>query len=172
MDESGDTHVIPKFRAGSDFDDGDVVNFSPLRSFTTFDLTEGTVFPKSYFVTLTLAEADEGGGLEEFLKKLLEKVREKVIAALTAALGNAIGASGGQVGAVIGLAVGYVVGKVFEVISAAWDDDIFDPVTVSVNIPSLNHRWPSGAADSPEAIATFRGHDGHYEVTYDWRVFA
>jgi hypothetical protein len=171
VDESGDTHVIPKFRVGSDFDDGDVVNFSPPRSFTTFDLTEGTVFPKSYFVTLALAEVDEGG-LAEFLNKLLEKVREKVIAALTAALGSAIGASGGPVGAIIGAAVGFVVGKVFEFIKTVWDDDIFNPVTVSVNIPSLNHRWPGNATDSPEAIATFVGHDGKYEVTYDWRIFA
>ena len=171
VDETGDTHLIPKFRVGSNFDDGEQVAFSPLRSFTTFDLTEGTAYPKAYFVTLVLAEADMGG-LTEFLNNLVQKVREKVIAALTAALGGAIGSSGGPVGAIIGAAVGYIVGKVFDWLKTVWEDDIFKPVNTRVDIASVNHRWPNGRADSPEAIATFEGHGGKYEVTYDWRMFA
>ena len=171
VDETGDTHTIAKFRAGSNFDDGEQVVFSPPRSFTVFDLTEGTAYPKSYFVTLVLAEADMGG-LSEFLNNLVQKVKEKVIAALTAALGGAIGSSGGPVGAIIGAAVGFVVGKVFDLLKSAWEDDIFKPVTASVNITSLNAQWPGGKTDSLEAIAIFEGHGGKYEVTYDWRMFA
>lgn len=73
IDETGDTHNIPKFRVGSNFDDGEQVTFSPPRRFTTFDLTEGTVFPKSYFVTMVLAEVDQGG-LTEFQQSLLAKI--------------------------------------------------------------------------------------------------
>ncbi len=171
VDESGDTKKVPEFAVGS-FNDGDVKTFSPPRRFTMFSLSEGTAFPKSYFVTLVLAEKDLSGGLADFLNRLLEKVRERVIAALSAALGAAIGASGGPVGALIGAAVGFVVGKVFDLLKSLFADDIFPPRTISVAIPSLTHRFTGGKTDSPEAIARFVGHDGTYDVTYDWRVFA
>lgn len=171
VDETGDTHVIPKFRVGSNFDDGEQVVFSPPRSFTVFDLREGTAFPKSYFVTLVLAEVDMGG-LSDFLNKLVQKVKAKVIAVLTASLGGALGTSGGPVGTLIGTAVGFVVGKIFDLLINTWSDDIFKPVTASVNIASLNAQWPGGKTDSPEEIATFVGHGGKYQVTYDWRMFA
>ena len=171
VDETGDTHVITKFRVGSDFNDGKEVVYSPPQQFTLFNLTEGAQYPKSYFVTLVLAEADMGG-LSEFLNKLLEKVREKVTAALIAAFGGMIGASGGPVGFIIGVAVGYVVGEVFKLFKSVWADEIFQPVTVGVNITSLNAQWPGSRTDSPEGVATFVGHDGIYEVTYDWRMFS
>lgn len=170
VDETGDTKNIPHFRVGSNFDDGEQVVFSPPRQFTRFALTEGTNFPKSYFVTMVLAEIDQGG-LSEFQLRLLSKVKAKVIASLTAA-GVAIGASGGPAGAIIGAAVGFIVGKVFDLIQRIWEDDIFQPVTVRVDIPSLNAKFLGGKTDSPEAIATFSAHDGKYQVTYDWRVFA
>lgn len=171
VDETGDTHIINKFRVGSNFDDGEQVVFSPPRQFTRFDLREGNAFPKSYFVTMVLSEADQGG-LSDFLNKLLTKVKEKVTAALIAAFGTAFGVSGGPAGAVIGIAVGFVVGKVFDLIKRIWEDDIFPPITAQISIPSLNARFQGGRTDSPEAIATFSGHDGKYQVTYDWRVFA
>jgi len=170
VDETGDTHTITKFRVGSNFDDGEQVVFAPPRSFTTFDLTEGTAYPKAYFVTLVLAEADMGG-LSEFLNNLLLKVKERVTAYLTG-MGVVLGSSGGPVGVIIGLAVGFIVGKVFDLFKSIWQDDIFEPVTAIVEITSLNAQWPGGRTDSPEAIATFEGHGGKYQVTYDWRMFA
>lgn len=172
VDETGDTHAIAKFRAGSNFDDGEQVNFSPPRSFTTFDLTEGTAFPKSYFATLVLSESDPGGGLPTFVNQLVQKVKDKVKAAVLAAAGGIIGTSGGPIGVAIGIAIGAVLDKVFALLARIWADDIFPPVTASVNIASLTARWPGGKTDSPESIATFKGHGGHYEVTYDWRMFA
>ncbi len=172
VDETGDTNNILKFRVGSDFDSGEQVVFSPPKRFTLFNLKEGTAFPKSYFVTMVLAEADFGGGLSEFLNKLLAKVKEKVIATLTAAIRGAIGASGGPIGAIIGAAVGFIVGKIFDFRKNIWEDDIFQPVTARIDIPSLNARFTDGKTDSPDAIATFTGHNGKYQVTYDWRVFA
>ena len=55
---------------------------------TSFSLREETEFPKSYFVTLVLAEKDDGG-LADLVNTVLEKVRERVIAALTTAIGGA-----------------------------------------------------------------------------------
>jgi hypothetical protein len=170
VDESGDTRKISAFRVGS-FDDGEQRVFSPPRRLTFFNLTEGTAFPKSYFVSMVLAEIDMGG-LPDFLNQLLNKVKDRVITALTAAIGTAIGASGGLVGMVIGLAVGWAVGKVWEFFHSVWNDDVFEPVTVRLTMPSLTARWTGGRTDSPERTVTFSGHDGKYELTYDWRLFA
>jgi hypothetical protein len=167
-DETGDTHTIAKFRVGSDFDDGEQVTFTPPRIFTTFDLTEGTAFPKSYFVTLVLSEADPGGGLSTFINRMIKTVRDRVIKALAGLAGT----SGGPIGAIIGAAVGFVVGKVFDLIGRIWSDDVFPPQIVRVNITSLNAQFPGGKADSPERIVTFKGHGGEYRVTYDWRMVA
>ena len=169
VDESGDTKKVAQFKV-SDFDDGDVKNYSPPKQFTWFSLLEGTEWPKSYFVTLVLAEVDMGG-LADFLNKLLDKVKAEVISALAAAIGGAIGASGGPIGAAIGAVVGWVVGQVFEWLKSWWSDDIFKPFTVSVSIPSLNARW-AGKTDSPEYWVKWWGHDGTYQLWYDWRLFA
>jgi hypothetical protein len=169
VDETGDTHAVPKFRVGSSFDDGESVTFSPPRVFTTFDIREGTTYPKSYFVTLVLAEVDQGN-LSEFVLKLVAKVKEKVIAYLAAAVGGALGSIGGPLGTVIGLAIGFVVGKVFELLISVWNDDVFTPITVKVDIASPNARWPGNKKDSPETITTFTGHDGKYTVTTDWQL--
>lgn len=171
VDESGDAERVTPFRVGSSFDDGESKAFAPPKRFTTFDLTEGTLFPKSYFVTLVLAEVDMGG-LPEFINRLLNWVKERVIAVLTAAIGAAIGASGGPIGALIGTAVGFVVGLVFDLFKSIWEDDIFKPATVWVRIPSLTARWPGGQTDGPQHTVTFSGHGGKYELIYDWRMFA
>jgi len=169
VDETGDVHAIAKFRVGSNFDSGEHVDFTPPRSFTTFDLREGTAFPKSYFVTLVLAEVD-AGGLSSFINKLVQKVKEKVRASILAAAGGVLGTSGGPIGIAIGIAVGTVLDKVFDFLGRLWGDDIFPPVTASVSVASLTARWPGGQTDSPEGVATFKGHGGHYRVAYDWRM--
>jgi hypothetical protein len=171
VDETGDVHKIARFRVGSNFDSGEHVDFSPPRVFTTFDLREGTDFPKSYFVTLVLAEID-GGGMSEFLDKLVQKVKEKVRAALIKVLGGVFGASGGPVGIAIGIVAGEVINRVFDFIGGLWGDDVFTPKTVSVSIASLTARWPDGKTESPHGVATFKGHGGHYRVAYDWRMRA
>ena len=61
VDESGDTEKVSEQKIGG-FDDGDVKTFAPPRRLTTFDLREGTAFPKAYFATLVLAEEDLSGG--------------------------------------------------------------------------------------------------------------
>ena len=71
VDESGDTDKVPPFKVG-DFDDGDIKRYAPPRVFTTFDLREGTDWPKSYFVTLVLTEKDQGG-LADYLNRLIER---------------------------------------------------------------------------------------------------
>lgn len=171
VDETGDTEKVSVFKVGSFGKDGTIKDFTPPRSFAVFDLTEGPSFPKSYFVTMVLAEVDMGG-LSDFVNQLLNKIKEKVISALASAIGAAIGAPAGGVGAIIGAAVGFVVGEVFRIFKSVWEDDIFAPVTTQVTIPTLSHRFAGGATDSAEDVATFSGHGGKYQISFDWRVFA
>lgn len=171
VDETGDTKKVNQFTVRDDFDDGEQKVYSPPKQFTWFSLMEGTEWPKSYFVTLVLAEKDMGG-LADYLNKLVDAVKKEVISSLTTAIGAGIGASGGIVGAVIGAAVGWIVGKAIEWLKEWWSDDIFPPRTLSVSIPSLTHRWAGGVTDSPQGVARFIGHGGTYDVTYDWRLFS
>ncbi len=168
IDETGDVKPIAPFHVG-DFDDGDVKNFNPPRRFTFFNINEGSGFPKAYHVIFVLAEKDMGG-LPSFVNSLEDKVREEVKDRLVE-LGVAIGASGGPVNAIIGAAVGWVVGKVFDFLGRLWGDDIFTPQQVKLTLPSANHRFAGGRADSADRKVTFKGHGGTYSLTYDWRLF-
>lgn len=171
VDETGETKRIPVFTVGNSFDDGEQKVYSPPKRFTWFDLREGTAFPKAYFVTFILAEADMGG-LSGFTLQLYNWVKDRVRETLRAALGTLLGISGGLVGALIAQAVGYVVGLVFDLFKSIWEDDIFRPFTVQFHLPSLDFRWTGGRTDSPEWTLDFRGHGGRYWVTYDLRMFA
>lgn len=171
VDETGDTEAIAPFKVGSFGSDGNEKTFSPPRVFATFDMREGSQFPKSYFTTLVLAEVDMGG-LPDFVNKLLDKVKEKVTSALASAIGAGIGSAGGLPGALIGALVGMVVAEAFKLLRNVWNDDIFAPVTLEASIPSFNHRFSSGGTESTKLVADFAGHGGRYIVRYDWRVFA
>jgi hypothetical protein len=167
IDETGDTETVALFKVG-DFDDGDTKDYSPPKVFTSFDVREGTVWPKSYYVNFVLSEVDLGGDTADFLNNLTEMVRDDVTKWLTA-FGVGLGSSGGVVGAIIGAAAGYAVGKTIEWLKSVWGDDIFSPVTVSVELPSQNSRW-DGSYVSPQYVASFSGHDGRYQIVYDWRL--
>ena len=56
----GDVKKVPSFKVG-DFDQGNTKRYTPPRRLTLFNVREGASFPKRYFVTLALAEEDQGG---------------------------------------------------------------------------------------------------------------
>ncbi|MGW3818688.1 hypothetical protein [Streptomyces sp. NPDC005046] len=169
IDESGDTKKVAAFRVRS-FHTGDVQTYAPPRQFTFFSLTEGTVqFPKSYYVTLALAEVD-WGGFDDFLNDLLAKVKTEVVAAIAAAVGGVIGSPGGPIGIAVGIAVGWAVTQIFEYLKSAWGDELFRPVTVSAVIPSLTSRW-TGESNSPEHTVEYSGHGGRYKLVYHWHMY-
>jgi hypothetical protein len=165
----GGAGKVKAFNAGS-FDTGERKTYSPPKRFTWFDLQEGAKFPKSYFVTLVLAEKNMGG-LPEFLSRLLEKVKVRVQHELRKA-GIEADESGGLVSAFIALAASWVLDHVWDVIGRAWNEDIFTPQTIQIQISSPGTRWAGGKTDSPERALTFKGRQGQYEITYDWRLFA
>jgi hypothetical protein len=163
VDETGDTHTVKKFGVG-DFDDGDVKRYSPPRQVTWFNVLEGASYPKSYYVTVVLAEEDMGG-TAEFLNKLADKLESEIRQALVKA-----GAElGGAIGAVIGLVLGWVVGKIFDWFAEVWGDEIFKPRTVRVTLSSPTTTF-GGKLVSPAATLKFKGHGGEYAMDYDWVI--
>ena len=173
IDETGEVAKIAESRVGNNFDDGDVRFYSPPMRFVSFNLNEGgDHWPKSYFVTLGLAEKDMGDGLDAFLGTLVTKIKERLVEVLGAAIGGVIGSLGGPLTAVVGAAVGWIIGKVYDWLKSWWNDDIFPPRSVSVTIGSLTHRWPGGTTDSPEGVVRFAAHGGTYDLTYDWAVYS
>ena len=171
VDESGDAEKVDAFLVRDDFEDGVEQVYSPPKQFASFALTEGTDFPKSYFITLVLFEEDNGG-IPELLEKLLVWIKEKVTSAITSAIvGGVIGASGGPIGAAIGAGVGVAVGLITDFIREIWKDDQFMPATLRIDIPSYAHRFANEATESPKGQITYKGHGGEYEVIFDWHLF-
>jgi hypothetical protein len=173
-DESGDTRKIPPFNVGSNFNEGETKVFSPPKRLTFFNLREGGGFPKEgkgYGVSVGLAERDLGG-LGDFLHKLWKKVDDRVLDYIAAAVGTAVGAVAiPGIGAIVGAATGWVVANVVRRLIGLFKDDMFTPFTATINIPSLNARWPGGMTNGPNKVITFKGHGGRYTVEYDWRLF-
>lgn len=170
IDESGDVHNVPPFREGNAFEDDVKVSYSPPKRLTWFNLTEGTIWPKGYFVTLVLAEVDNGG-VHAFILELAMWAKDKITAAIAAMIGGLVGASGGPITAIIGAAVGWVIGTIIDILIDIWNDDVFRPLTLSTVIPSFNTRW-GGSDNSPNWVVGFGGHGGEYQVRFDWRLFA
>ncbi len=176
IDETGDVKQVAKFDVRNDFDDGEQKVYSPPRELVWFDLSEGTVWPKSYFVSLVLAEKDMGG-LVGFLSDLTTALRKEVVKAIKdyaddlapilGPVGPIIAPIVGPLSQYIGTAVGWVLDQVGQLLKAWLGDDIFVPQTVSASISSANATF-GGKLDSNEGIVTFRGHGGTYTVTFDW----
>lgn len=167
IDESGDVEKISTFKVRSFHTDG-VQTYTPPRRLVRFSLTEGPVkFPKSYFVTLVLAELDQGG-FSDFVSRLYEKVRDAVAAALASAI---VGPLPAPIAILIRDFVVTVIKRVFDMLKTIWQDDIFQPFTVETTIRSLTSRW-AGRTDSTERVVTFTGHGGRYQLVYDWRMFS
>ena len=176
VDEDGDTKQVGEQFIGEGFDDGDAKSYSNWR-YTWFNLREGEHWPKTYSVSLILAEKDHGG-LESFLNKVWQLIRDKVKQAIEKAVTGALTSYLGPViAAAIGKAVAWIVDVLIGWIINLFGDDIFPVFSARVTTPSMSARWnyPSGSWGNPSSgvrTAHFYGHGGHYYVQYYWRFFA
>jgi len=168
IDESGDTRKISAFHV-RDFHDGDEKMYDPPKKFTGFNLREGKEFPKSYFVTIVLAEKD-WGGLADYLDDLLKWVKKTAVPLLTAAIGAEVLSAFGPLGSLIGATIGAIIGAIFDALSDIWHDDIFIPCTVSISVPGLNKRFAGGKTHSDGGLIRWRQHGGEYTLSYDWQM--
>ena len=185
IDATGDTRQLSRFRVSSDFDSGEKVTYSPPKIFATFPFsadnritlngkTKTVGWPRNYYVTFLPAEIDNGG-FPTFAAELYKKAKEMV----TKYVAQAVGAYfGGAVGAAIGLAVGKIVGwvmdKLFDLLVRWWEDDIFIPLTSTVEGARRERRLQGqgrrAAITSPRML-WWKQHGGHYEVHYDWHLY-
>jgi hypothetical protein len=178
VDEDGDTKKISEKYVGGGFDDGDTKYYWPHWKYHWFGLHEGTGWPKSYFMTLLLAEKD-WGGFSNILNKVWQKVKAKVeelINKLGAWIATSLPAYLKWLGYVISWAVNWIINKLVGWIIKAFKDDVFPPRTLSAKLWSYGSRWrhPDGSwrTYSPRRSAHFYGHKGHYYVEYYWKLFS
>lgn len=167
IDETGDMHSLDSILIGNSMEDGDVKNFSPPKKLASFDLREGSSWPKTYYVTMVLAEIDNGGlpsYMEDLFKYTRDQVRKLVDQFGTAALGPELG----KIVTAIAVAVFQAFIDFFRTI---WEDDIFPPTTAYVNISSLNHIFGTGGRTSFEKNRWVKAHGGKYTIYFDWQVY-
>jgi hypothetical protein len=153
IDESAKTGKIGPFKVGH-FDDRTVKNFAPGRHLVTYP-GGGATFPKHYFTTLLLFEAD-AGDLPETMEKILRKFADDVAAKVVGAARTVLG---GAAGALIGWLVGWLAGKLMNLLIAWWEDDPFNPVTLEIIVPSADAVMPRNSTE------VHFGGPGDYRVT-------
>lgn len=152
---------IAPFEVG-DFDDGTRKELRNKKVFT-FNVGESHTYPKSYFVTFVMVEADNGDfgdTMDAIIKKLSEESAEK----LAALIGASVGTAGGPLGSLIGLLVGWIVGKVVGLLISAWEDDPFNARTIEVIVPAFDAKLTK-----PESVVRFTG-PGEYAMRYRWSL--
>ncbi|MET7703633.1 hypothetical protein [Streptomyces sp. NPDC005485] len=142
--------------------EGDGWVYEPLRRFHWFGLDEVAEYPRTYFVTLVLADI-EWPGLAEYVHQLLDLVRRRVLGGLSAAVGEPVGTASVRVGMTVGAAVGWVLDRLKEL----YGDEVFRPVTVGTVLPAP----PAHHGAGPCSPVVDQGCGGHCRQTYDWRVF-
>lgn len=173
IDAEMNTIPIPEQFVGDFSNSGVAKNYLPPQQFFSpkINLRAGNSWPKEYIVTMIMAEKD-GSGFSRFLADLWSSLKTEIITAVATAVGAASGAALGSiipgVGSIIGAAVGAVIGAFVGWLTKTFEDDVFDPVSMAIVIPSLGHLW-DGRAESSAQYATFTGHGGEYRLTYDWR---
>ncbi|MCP3939633.1 MAG: hypothetical protein GY708_30180 [Actinomycetia bacterium] len=173
IDENGDTKKIGEQRVGSGFKDGRSRRY--VRKFTWFNMREnGNNWPKSYSVSLLLAEKDNGGfskWLDGVWKKVRDKVKEAVAKAVAKLAESYIGPA---LARIVGQAAAWIVDVFAGWLIKALKDDVFPPFTARVTTPSMSARWNYangrwGNPSSGRRLAYFNGHGGRYSVEYEWR---
>jgi hypothetical protein len=172
MYPDGDVSKVAPFKVG-DFDTGEEKTYNaPAREFKTFAISANDdLWPKVFVAQLVLAEADNGG-INGFINALVDGVQSKVASILAAmAAAAAAGALGGMVGgvagAIVGAAVGAAVAGIVAWLKIVWSDDIFDPRTSTVILPTPDARFGDDLESSTQTV-DFNGHGGRYRLKYKW----
>jgi hypothetical protein len=174
------TTKINEFRVGNSFDDGEVKQYSPPRVLQTFSL-DGASYPADFLVMMALAEKDSGG-MSSFIDELWKAIKDEVQLILTAvgaaaglAIGSGIGgtvgtAIGGPLGAIIGVAAGAILGALIGWLISALKDDIFEPQSAALRLPTQDSTFAGGSLVSPIMSLNFEDHGGYYRAYYSWEI--
>lgn len=175
IDDMGEVINVPEFYVSKSFSTGETKAFNPPRPFASFTAKKNGQ-KKIVLAVLALAEKDHGG-FASFLKELWSKVtlQATVFAgALYAALTLLVPAevikfftvaASVMSGLLIGVLVGAALTAIFALLASLFQDDIFDPVTAAFYLPSIDEPTVT-----PAEVASYSGHGGRYQITYDWAV--
>jgi len=159
IDVDATVEEIPAFRVGefSQHHPNNVVAYNPLLSIARFDLGKGKDWPRTYFVTFILAEID-WGTFPDWLNTLCQEARKYAKEAIEA-----------EYGSLAAMVANYVMGKFIEWLAIAWQDDVFQPITVECHLPSPSARFPGGSADNP-LVLKWSNHGGEYWLTLNLHI--
>ena len=159
----------------NNFKNKELFKYNPKKRFLGFDLNTRGDWPRAYNVTVAIAEKDASGGFLVFLNELWDNIDEIVVQLVTAAAisvaGTIIGtAINPGVGTVIGAIVGLVIGAIAEWIFESLKDDIFDPVTQSIALPSNTALFPNNSTVSEIYNTEFTSSNARYLMWYQWEL--
>jgi hypothetical protein len=172
IDDEGQVINVREFYVSKNFNTGETKAYNPPKPFGSF-VAKKNGQKKIVLATIALAEKDQGG-FASFLNDLWSKVtlQATVFAgALYAALNALVPGMvwvflpGVLSGLLIGILVAAALTAIFALLASWLKDDIFKPVSTAFYVPTIN-----APLTTPPAVASFNGHGGRYEVTYDWAV--
>lgn len=175
IDDMGEVIRVPEFYVSKSFSTGETKAFNPPRPFASFTAKKNGQ-KKIILAVLALAEKDQGG-FASFLKELWSRVTLQatifagaLYAALTLLLPAEVIKYFTVVASVLGgLLVGVLVGAaltaIFALLASLFKDDVFKPVSAAFYLPSID-----SPVVTPTEVASYSGHGGRYQVTYDWAV--
>lgn len=187
---TGKQYKIKSWKVG-DFNTNRAINCN--KKMVSFDLNEGgDIWPKYYWMVLSMSEVDSGSVFEDSLKEFWEDYETEVKAAITTALmgvgvgvgvatgaasavgtgaaaGTAAGSVAGPIGAAIGTVVGIIVAVIVDVL-VNWLFTVFDDVLLGSKkyrmiIGDPYAKFKEGYRRSKEGQRNYEGADGHY-ITY------
>lgn len=177
VDPNANSVKVSPFTVNNNFDDGDIHRFSPPKVFASFPLPAfqtARVFSAGFL----LFEKDAGGMagiVTTIFNKVLELIqKQKAALAQKTAVASTNGSDEAAtaaipVGAIWAAIKPFVIKFVLDKISSALKDDLFPLQDVSVTLLSNNHTF-NGSKTSPISMVEFRGHDGVYQLFYDWEL--
>lgn len=173
VDDQGSVSTINEFNVMDGFKDNVVKTYNPPKMLKSFPLNSFK-YPKSFLVTLTLAEKD-WGGFSKFLEELYKAIKndlQKILNALGAAAAGALTGSviAGPVGAIIGAIIGLLLELLFKWIIKLLKDDVFEPQSTSIIMPTANSTFSSGSLISSLMYFNFQDFGGSYRVGYKWKI--
>lgn len=169
VDETADVRKIPEFMVSGNFDKGESVVYSPPKTLAKFDIRQGgNKWPKTYTVSLILAEKDTGG-FATLLQKILPKVKDAVDKELGKALG---GIMPPEIASIVAEVASAVIDAFIHWILNIFNDDVFPPIATKATLYSYGQKFANGTSTSAEKSRSVVAHGGKYWVYFDWALHA
>lgn len=178
VDDKGVSSIIPECEEIEGIKTGDTRPYQPPKCVANFPLDNN--YPKTFMITMGLAEKDEGG-FADFLNDLWEAIKTEIYLILSALgtaagawvgaqLGVAIGTTiAGPLGTVIGLVAGAVLGSIVGWFISTFRDEIFTPQATALYLGTGCDTLDNGSLLSTVAL-DYQDHGGHYQLYCDWEI--